>query len=171
MRITVELRSPVSQIVAITSVICVVAVFITLSAWRFIISVITDPEARAETSVIEGAANYFPKSSWTQARMASRLIEDGVVGAEDHERTAERAVRCAARALALSPSNYEFRTLLAAAEELKGDLAAAETELRASLKLAPSLANIHWRLGNLLVREDKLDQAIAEFRSANESDN
>jgi tetratricopeptide (TPR) repeat protein len=157
--------------VAITSVICAVAVFITLSAWRFIISVITDPEARAETSIIEGAANYFPKSSWTQARMASRLIEAGVDVSEDHERAAERAVGYAARAVALAPNNYEFRTLLAAAEELKGDLAAAETELRAGLKLAPGLANIHWRLGNLLLREDKLDQAIAEFRSANESDN
>src|SRR5882672_1116347 len=170
MRITVELRSPVSQIVTITSVMCAAAVFISLSVGRFIISVITDPEARAETAMIEGAANYFPNSASAQARMASRLIESSVDVSENHERTAERAVYYASRAVALSPHNYEFRTLFAAAKELRGDLVEAEVELRAALKLAPHLANVHWRLANLLLREEKLDQACAEFRLANETD-
>ena len=131
---------------------------------------ITDPEARAETAVIEGAANYFPNSAWAQSRMASRLIESGVDVSEDHERTAERAVYYAARAVALAPHNYEFRILLSAAKELRGDLAEAEVELRAALKLAPHLVTVHWRLANLLLREEKLDQAGAEFRLASEAD-
>jgi len=149
---------------------CGCAAFISLSAARFVISVITDPESRAETAIIEGAANYFPNSAWAQARMASRLIESGVDVSEDHERIAERAVYYSTRAVALSPRNYEFRILLAAAKELKGDLAEAEVELRAALKLAPHLVTVHWRLANLLLREEKLDQAGAEFRLASEAD-
>jgi tetratricopeptide (TPR) repeat protein len=102
--------------------------------------------------------------------MASRLIESGVDVSEDHERTSERAVYYAARAVALAPHNYEFRILLAAAKELRGDLAEAEAELRAAIKLAPHLVTVHWRLANLLLREEKLEQAGAEFRLANEAD-
>jgi tetratricopeptide (TPR) repeat protein len=170
MTITFELRSPVSRLATIVAVMCGCAAFISLSAARFVISVITDPEARAETAIVEGAANYFPNSAWAQARMASRLIESGVNLSEDHERTAERAVYYSARAVALAPRNYEFRMLLAAAKELSGDLAEAEMELRAALKLAPHLVNVHWRLANLLLREEKLDEACAEFRLASEAD-
>jgi tetratricopeptide (TPR) repeat protein len=170
MTITFELRSPVSRLATIVAVMCGCAAFISLSAARFVISVITDPEARAETAIIEGAANYFPNSAWAQARMASRLIESGVDLSEDHERTAERAVYYSARAVALAPQNYEFRMLLAAAKELRGDLVEAEMELRAALKLAPHLVNVHWRLANLLLRKEKLDEAGAEFRLASEAD-
>jgi tetratricopeptide (TPR) repeat protein len=170
MTITFELRSPVSRLATIVAVMCGCAAFISLSAARFVISVITDPEARAETAIIEGAANYFPNSAWAQARMASRLIESGVDLSENHERTAERAVYYSARAVALAPRNYEFRMLFAAAKELSGDLAEAEMELRAALKLAPHLVNVHWRLANLLLREEKLDEACAEFRLASEAD-
>lgn len=170
MRITVELRSPILRIATTVSVTCAAAAFISLSAARFVISVITDPEARVETAIIEGAANYFPNSAWTQARMASRLIESGVDISENHERVAERAVHYAARAVALAPNTHEFRILLAAAKELRGELAEAEAELRAALKLAPHLVTVHWRLANLLLREEKLDQAGAEFRIANEAD-
>src|SRR5262249_43674665 len=54
--------------------------------------------------------------------------------------------------------------------ELGGDIADAEMELRAALKLAPHHLTLHWRLANLLLREEKLDEAVAEFRLANEAD-
>jgi tetratricopeptide (TPR) repeat protein len=170
MRVTVELRSPVSRLATIIVGTLSAAAFISISAARFTISVITDPEVRAETAIIEGAANYFPNSALAQASMASRLIESRVDVSENHEMTAERAVSYAARSVALAPHNYEFRILLAAARELKGDLAGAEAELRAALKLAPHLVTVHWRLANLLLREEKLDQAGAEFQLATEAD-
>lgn len=166
MRITVELRSPALRLTSIIVVMCGVAAFTSLSAARFIISVITDPDARAGAAIIEGAASYFSDSALAQARMASCLIESGMDVSEDYEQTAERAVHYAARAVALAPHNYEFRMLSAAAKELRGDLSEAEAELRAALKLAPYLVSVHWRLANLLLRAGKLDQAIAEFRLA-----
>jgi hypothetical protein len=121
MRITLELRSPVSRLATIIVVTLSAAAVISLSATQFTISVITDPEVQAETAIIEGAADYFPNSAWTQARMASRLIESRVDVTEDHERTAERAVYYAARSVALAPHNYEFRVLLAAARAVDTD--------------------------------------------------
>jgi tetratricopeptide (TPR) repeat protein len=170
MRINVELRSPVSRLAIISIVSCGIATFFILSAAQFIISVVTHPEVRADTPIIEGTANYFSHSALAQARMASRLIESHLDVAVNHELTGERGVYYAERAVKLAPHNYEFRILLSAAKELRGDLAEAETELRAALKLAPHLARVHWRLANLLLREEKLDQAVAEFRLANEAD-
>jgi len=170
MRINVELRSPVSRLALIIIFSCGAAAYLGFSAARFIISVITDPGARVDTSIIEATANYFPNSARAQARMASHLIESGVDLTINHERTAERAVYYAARAVKLAPHNYEFRILLAAAKELAGDLTEAETELQAALKLAPHLVTVHWRLANLLLREEKLARAISEFRLVNEAD-
>jgi tetratricopeptide (TPR) repeat protein len=164
------MRSSVTRLATVVSLTLAIAAFISLSTMRFVISVITDPASRAEAAIIEGAANYFPSSASAQARTASLLIESGVDVSENHEQTAERAVYYAARAVALAPHNYEYRTLLGAAQELSGDLAGAEVELRAALKLAPHLVTIHWRLANLLLRGDKPDQAIAEFRLACEAD-
>ena len=106
MTITFELRSPVSRLATIVAVMCGCAFFISFSAARFVISVITDPEARAETTIIEGAANYFPNSAWAQARMASRLIESGVDLSEDHERIAERGIWRKRRWNCAPPSNW-----------------------------------------------------------------
>src|SRR5262249_35827652 len=80
------------------------------------------------------------------------------------ERVVERAVYYASRAVSLSPRNYELRILSAAAREMDGAMEGAESELRAALALAPHHADTHWRLANLLIREDKLDQAIGDFR-------
>lgn len=170
MRLNLALRGPVSRLAIIIAALFGAAAFISLSAARFIASVISDPDVRAETKVIEGTANHFPNSAWVQARMASRLIESSVDQAEGYELVVKRATYYASRAVSLAPRNYEFRLLSAAAKEMNGDLEEAEAELRAALALAPHRANAHWRLANLLVREDKLDQAISEFRTVNKAD-
>lgn len=164
MRITLSLRGPLSRFAIIVTTLFAAAAFLSLSAARFITAVISDPDVQAETEVIEGAANYFSNSAPVQARMASRIIESGVDQAESYEQVTERANYYASRAVALSPRNYEFRILSAAAREMKGDLEGAESELRAALALAPHHVIGHWRLANLLVRKDKLDQAISEFK-------
>src|SRR5215813_1744055 len=169
MRISLTLRGMAPRL-AIIIAASIAAAYIGLSAARFIASVISDPAVRAETEDIERAANYFPNSARIQARMASRLIESGVSQAEGHELVAERAVYYASRAVSLSPKNYEFRILSATAREMNGALDGAEAELRAALALAPHHADTHWRLANLLIREDKLDQAIGDFRAVIQAD-
>jgi hypothetical protein len=53
MKITVELRSLIMRIAIIAAATFGAGVFISLSAAQFIISVITDPQARVETAIIE----------------------------------------------------------------------------------------------------------------------
>src|SRR5262245_4867933 len=158
MTVKFDLHSRASRVaVLMTAVFCAV-VFIGLALTHFVTSVMADPRVRIDTATIEAAADYFPNSARVQARMAARLVESSVDADRSHELAAQRAVRYASRAVSLAPSNYEFRVLLAAARELNGELAEAETDLRSALAFAPHHVNVHWRLANLLLREEKLDQ-------------
>jgi Tfp pilus assembly protein PilF len=81
--------------------------------------------------------------------------EDGIKAVVEYEKAA-----------ALSPGDYRYWIPLARAREHNGDIAGAETALRYALNLAPSYAQIHWSLGNVLLREGKTDEAFAEMRQA-----
>src|SRR5262249_26889345 len=151
------LRGMAPRLAIIIAASCAAA-YIGLSAARVIASVISDPALPAGAEDNERAAGYFPNSAPHPARTASPFCESGVNQAEGHELVAERAVYYASRAVSLSPKNYEFRILSATAREMNGALEGAEAELRAALALAPHHADTHWRLANLLIREDKLDQ-------------
>ena len=165
MLVNLELGSVESRLAMLLSVVFCAWVYTSLAIMQFVISVVADPQLKAATATIEAAADYFPNSAWVQARMAARLIESGVDKTASHERAASRAVRYALRAVRLAPSNYEFRILLAAARELNGDIVEAEADLRAALALAPHQVDVHWRLANLLLRDEKMDQATLEFRT------
>jgi tetratricopeptide (TPR) repeat protein len=141
-----------------------------LALTQFITSALADPQTQVDPVVIESAVNFYPNSARMQARMAARLIESGLDESLDYEHTAERAVFHASRASKLAPWNYEIKILLAAAREMKGDLAGSEADLRAALALSSHHVNVRWRLANLLLRMGKLDQAIIEFRAVSESD-
>jgi tetratricopeptide (TPR) repeat protein len=150
---------------ALVLAVAVCVLFATLALSRFVIAVASDPQIEVGQEMIEAAAAYFPDSARLQARLAARLIETGAAQTEAHEAIADRAVHSASRAVRLAPWHYENWLLLAAAQELKGNLAAAEAALDESLKRAPHNVNVRWRLANLLVREDKLDRAMDEFRT------
>jgi tetratricopeptide (TPR) repeat protein len=170
MTVKLELHSLASRAAMLITAVFCVAGFIGLALTHFVASVMADPQVQLDTATIEAAAEYFPNSAWVQARMAARLIESGIDETQSHERAATASVRHAARAVSLAPSNYEFRILLAAARELNGDLAEAEAELRAALALAPHHVEVHWRLANLLLRAEKPDQALDEFRAVAAAD-
>src|ERR1041384_6164220 len=54
------------------------------------------------------------------------------------DRDLEKVILHAERATRLSPYNYEYRLLLASAQELKGDRKAAEKSLERAIQLAPA---------------------------------
>jgi tetratricopeptide (TPR) repeat protein len=139
--------------------------FAGLALSRFVIAVAADPRIEVGQEMIEAAAGYFPNSARLQARLAARLIETGAAQTEAHEESAARAVNTATRAVRLAPGHYENWVLLAAAQEMTGNLAEAEAALDEALKRAPHHVNVRWRLANLLVREDKPDRAMDEFRA------
>src|SRR6185503_14546881 len=100
-----------------------------------------------------------PNSARLNARLASAELSEG-----DRDLTAAKAH--AQRAINLSPNDYRFRITLASIEETAGDRPAAQVSLEAARALAPNYWNVHYRLGNLLIREGKLDESLERLRIA-----
>ncbi|HEV8593733.1 MAG TPA: tetratricopeptide repeat protein, partial [Pyrinomonadaceae bacterium] len=70
------------------------------------------------------------------------------------------------KAAALSPSNYLYWLALGTARERNGDPTGGERALRKALELAPNYSRVLWALGNLLVRQGRIDEGFAEIRQA-----
>ena len=70
------------------------------------------------------------------------------------------------RAAALSPADFRYWLPLARAREHNGDIEGAEKILRYALVLAPNYAQIHWALGNVLLRQGKTEEAFSEMKQA-----
>jgi len=74
-------------------------------------------------------------------------------------------------AVRLSPNDFRYWDELGRAFEMSGDGAAAEKALQRSVDLAPAYYYPRWHLGNLLLREGKLEQAFPHlFRAAGAND-
>src|SRR5262249_54153690 len=157
-----SLNSPLVRVMFALFVTALCVAIGRLVTTQFIIGVFKDPRTTLAKAELQAAAPYYPDSSTLQTLLA----ESEMTEAADHEGTAARAVSAAARAVHLSPWRYDLRLTLAAAQDLSGDRPAAESSLREALRLAPNNVEVHWRLANLLVRENKLDAALGHFRAA-----
>jgi tetratricopeptide (TPR) repeat protein len=73
-------------------------------------------------------------------------------------------------AVNLRPQDYVLRMQLARGQELEGDTEAAINSARVAASLAPSYAQPHWQLGNILVRAGRADEGFSELRLAGTSD-
>lgn len=102
-----------------------------------------------------------PLTHWTIAS-----LEKSTFSPED-ERLAVEHYREAAR---LSPNDYRLWLDLGRAQEASGDRAGGEQSLRRAVELAPYYSLPRWYLGNLLLREEKIDEAFAELRLAGNAD-
>jgi len=128
-------------------------------ASRFVIGTLGDDRILVTKNMIAVPATYFPNSARLNWRLAAAELSES-------ERDLNDAKAHAARAIALSPYDYRMRVTLASIEEARGDRAAAEKSLVEARGLASHSWNVHYRLGNLLVREGKLDPAVEELRLA-----
>jgi len=70
------------------------------------------------------------------------------------------------RAIKLRPRYYYLWVELGLAREVAGDEEGAIRSLRHAVTLAPAYANVHWHLGNVLLRTGRLDEGFAELRRA-----
>jgi hypothetical protein len=126
---------------------------------RFVIGTLADDRFVVTRGMIAVPATHFPNSARLNWRLASAELSESdrdLVSAKAH----------AERAIALSPYDYRMRVTLASIEEAGGDRTAAKKSLESARALAPHYWNVHYRLGNLLVREGKLEPAADEFRIA-----
>ena len=81
--------------------------------------------------------------------------------------TCRRRVREFEVAVRLSPNDFRYWEELGRALEMTGDRAGAEKALRRAVFLAPNYYHPHWRLGNLLLRSNRYEEAFQHlFRAA-----
>ena len=111
---------------------CVCLIVVTLA--QFITGVIAHPRTDVSREWLALGAAHFTSSAQVYARLAQAELAATV----DREQALAHAEEHASRAVRLSPWNYEYRLLLASIKESKGDNAAAESILRATLALAPA---------------------------------
>ncbi|MCI0485050.1 MAG: tetratricopeptide repeat protein [Blastocatellia bacterium] len=147
--------------VAAALVACVLLGFIIIS--DFVTGTLTDRRFTMDRNVLASGTVYFPNSARLHARLArAEMLESA--------RDLDLAETHAARAVYLSPHDYNSRLLLASVLEMKGDRAAAEESLREALALAPNNRKAHWQLANLLLRQGRLNESLEEFHVATRSD-
>lgn len=126
---------------------------------RFVIGTLANPRVQVTRDTLQVPVGYLPNSARLNARLATAELSES-------DRNLEKAKAHAQRAVNLSPNDYRFRITLASVEEAEGDRAAAESTLKAARALAPNYWNVHYRLGNLLIRAGKLSESLEELRVA-----
>lgn len=116
---------------------------------------------RAEQKEVADASIGFAPDD-PQTHYSSAVLHEKSFLPED----VEKAVAEYEKAAALSPNNYLLWLALGKARERTGDAEGAEKALRRAVELAPNYADVHWSLGNNLLRQGKSDEAFNEIRKA-----
>jgi hypothetical protein len=142
-----------------------------LCAWFVVRWYVGDTVAEYAPTVEEGgiemarlAARWAPGDPLTHWRLGS--LEEKVFSAENMA----DAAREYQLAVTLSPNDYRYWMELGRALEASGDRESGEKALRRAVELAPAYSHPRWRLGNLLLREGKVDEAFENLSRAAESD-
>lgn len=126
---------------------------------RFVVGTLADRRLQVTRGMLKIPVEYLPGSARLNARLAAAEFAES-------DRDLAGAKFYAMRAVNMSPCDHRFWLTLASIEEATGDRRAAEEALRTASELAPNYWSVHYRLGNLLVREGKVGESLAEFRKA-----
>ena len=107
------------------------------------------------------AARWAPDDPYVHWRLGAAAQR------EFNEKNMQETLREFEAAVRLSPNDVRYWEGLGRALELLGDRAGAEKALRRATFLAPNYYHPHWRLGNLLVRSNRYEEAFQHlFRAA-----
>ena len=126
---------------------------------RFVIGTLSDYRVPVTRAMLQVPLTYFPNSARLNARLASAELSES-------DRDLASARTHALRAVSLSPYDHRFMMTLAAVEEASGDRKAAQSALEAARKLAPNYWSVHYRLGNLMIREGNVSESLERLRVA-----
>lgn len=122
------------------------------AVWALTIARVDDPAAAADRAVAllpQDAESYYARGAVLQSIGDYAQAQDAF-----------------AHAVQLRPRDYYLWLVLGVTRDENHDQEAALRSLRQSLALAPSYAQPHWQLGNLLLRMGQLDEAFIELRQA-----
>jgi tetratricopeptide (TPR) repeat protein len=120
--------------------------------WALTIARVNDPETAADRAIAlspQDAESYYARGAVLQSVGEYSQAQDAF----------ERAAQ-------LRPRDYYLWLVLGVTRDQNQDQEGALRALRQSVALAPSYAQPHWQLGNLLLRMGEVDQAFSELRQA-----
>lgn len=157
---TINLRS-VSHLLALFAVCAVfIIVLFFFARWSFGNSIATQV---AQREVAEFAVDLAPSDPQTHYALA--VLNEKTFVAEDLEKSLAEYEA----ATALAPYDYRLWLNLGKARERVGNAVGAEAAFKKALELAPNYAQIHWALGNFLLRQGRTEQAFEEILKAAEN--
>lgn len=116
----------------------------------------TDPEAENAAELAVSLAPSDPLAVWLKTTYASSLA---AASPEETVKGFENTIR-------LSPLDYRWWIELGRALEQAGQNEKAEASIKKAVTLAPNYAYTRWQLGNFYLRQNRVDEAIAELRIA-----
>ncbi len=111
----------------------------------------------------EHAVLIKPELSEAYSRMAALHIAQGKQF--ETQRNTVAALKEYRQATLIDPQNPEPYLRMAELRETRGDLEFAVAELRSGAELMPNSAALHQRLGDNLLKLEKIDDAIKEFET------
>jgi tetratricopeptide (TPR) repeat protein len=122
------------------------------------------PPEQDGTEMAKMAARWAPGDPLTHWRLA--FFQEKNFSAEN----IAAAVREYQAAVIAAPYDYRYWMELGRALEASGDRAGGEKALRRAVELAPAYSHPRWFYGNLLLRQDRLDEAFAQLSQAADVD-
>lgn len=145
------------RILLLLGVVCIVFLTFMSLRWTFGKTIAKQADVK---EIAEYSTQLAPNEPQTYFALAvfnekSLLQEDLKKAVENYE-----------KAVSVSPNDFRLWLALGKARERSGDSQGAEKALRKSLELAPNYSEIHWSLGNYLLRQGKEEEAFAEISKA-----
>jgi len=114
-----------------------------------------------DVTLVDRAVQLMPGDPEARLNRAALLSDSG----QHSEASAELE-----RVTQLRPRDYYPWLELGMARDRAGDAGGAERALREAVRLAPYYAQPAWQLGNVLFRQNRLPEALAELKRAAKSD-
>jgi tetratricopeptide (TPR) repeat protein len=149
------------RIVTMIAGMILVAFLLLASTWFF-----GDAVAGTADNVEMAEFSQSMASGNPKAHLVTSLLREKSFSDEDQK----AALKEAEYAAFLSPNDYALWQSVARLRERSGDIAGAEAALRKALELAPSYVAVKWALGNVVLRQNRNDEAFKYIRGAVEGD-
>src|SRR5215813_5982601 len=134
MTLQLNLKSLMARLIFLAVVLGICFWLLLIIIGNFITSTLVDERIgldKLDKNALEATLTRYSNSPRLNARMAQAEMLS-------FDRNPAKVINYAQRAANLSPFNYEYQLLLASAQELKGERAAAELSLRKAIELAPN---------------------------------
>lgn len=143
------------MLIVATAILCLAATWFFIR-WNFANAIasrldLKRPESKLVIDWLIGVGPSDPQTHYAAAALFEKTLDPGDLA---------RSLSEYELATALSRHNYLMWMNLGRARILVGDAVGADAALKKALELAPNYAAVQWAYGNLLIRQERLDEGF-----------